>query len=53
MSAAVRRSHPKALVTGALVLGLIHYLGATTLPAPLHLAAGLDDYRQIQAIREP
>jgi hypothetical protein len=33
--------------------GLIHYLGATTLPAPLHLAAGLEDYRPIQAIREP
>jgi pPIWI_RE module N-terminal domain/RNaseH domain of pPIWI_RE len=33
--------------------GLIHYLGATSLPAPLHLAAGLDDYRPIQAIREP
>ncbi|HLO51447.1 MAG TPA: DUF3962 domain-containing protein [Kamptonema sp.] len=33
--------------------GLIHYLGATTWPAPLHLAAGLDDYRPIQAIREP
>ena len=33
--------------------GLIHYLGATTFPAPLHLAAGLDDYRPIQAIREP
>lgn len=33
--------------------GLIHYLGATTLPAPLHLAAGLNDYRPIHAIREP
>ncbi|MBD2183387.1 DUF3962 domain-containing protein [Planktothrix sp. FACHB-1355] len=33
--------------------GLIHYLGATTWPAPLHLAAGLDDYRPIHAIREP
>lgn len=33
--------------------GLIHYPGATTLPAPLHLAAGLSDYRPIHAIREP
>jgi hypothetical protein len=33
--------------------GLVHYIGATTLPAQLHLAAGLDDYRPIQAIREP
>jgi hypothetical protein len=33
--------------------GLIHYLGATKWPAPLHLAAGLDDYRPIHAIREP
>lgn len=33
--------------------GLIHYLGATTWPAPLHLAAGLNDYRPIHAIREP
>lgn len=32
--------------------GLIHYLGATTWPAPLHLAAGLNDYRPIHAIRE-
>ncbi|MFW6295645.1 MAG: pPIWI_RE module domain-containing protein [Halothece sp.] len=33
--------------------GLIHYPGATTFPSPLHLAAGLDDYRPIHAIREP
>jgi len=32
---------------------LVHYLDAITFPAPLHLAAGLDDYRPIQAIREP
>jgi len=33
--------------------GLIQYLDATIFPAPLHLDAGLDDYRPIQAIREP
>ncbi|MBD1944385.1 DUF3962 domain-containing protein [Coleofasciculus sp. FACHB-712] len=33
--------------------GLIQYLGATTLPAPLHLASQLEAYRPIQAIREP
>ncbi|MBC1238674.1 pPIWI_RE module domain-containing protein [Nostoc sp. 2RC] len=33
--------------------GLIQYLDATIFPAPLHLAAGLDAYRPIQAIREP
>lgn len=32
---------------------LIQYLDATNYPAPLHQAAGLDDYRPIQAIREP
>ncbi|MBD2465393.1 DUF3962 domain-containing protein [Oscillatoria sp. FACHB-1407] len=30
--------------------GLIHYLDATILPAPLHLAAGLDNYRPIHAL---
>ncbi|MBE9160033.1 DUF3962 domain-containing protein [Nodosilinea sp. LEGE 06152] len=33
--------------------GLIHYLGATILPAPLHLAAGLDSYRPIHALGKP
>ena len=33
--------------------GLIQYLDATIFPAPLHLAAGVDAYRPIQAIREP
>lgn len=33
--------------------GLIHYPGTTTYPSPLHLAAGLADYRPIHAIREP
>ncbi len=33
--------------------GLIQYLGTTSLPSPLHLAAGLEDYRPIHAIREP
>jgi hypothetical protein len=41
------------LVQGLRLYGLIHYLDTTTLPAPLHLAAGLDSYRPIQAIREP
>ncbi|MDJ0616457.1 MAG: DUF3962 domain-containing protein [Calothrix sp. MO_192.B10] len=33
--------------------GVIQYLDATNYLAPLHLAAGLDAYRPIQAIREP
>ncbi|MGG6270502.1 pPIWI_RE module domain-containing protein [Leptolyngbya sp. AN03gr2] len=33
--------------------GIIHYLGATNLPGPLHLASHLDAYRPIHAIRQP
>lgn len=33
--------------------GLIHYLDIIKLPSPLHLAAGLKDYRPIQAISKP
>lgn len=33
--------------------GLIHHLGATTRPAALHLASQLEQYRPIQAIKEP
>jgi hypothetical protein len=42
-----------SFVQGLRLYGLIHYLDTTILPAPLHLAAGLDNYRPIQAIREP
>lgn len=33
--------------------GIIHYLGATTLPGPLHLASHLGAYRPMHAIQEP
>jgi len=42
-----------SFVQGLRLYGLIHYLDTTVLPAPLHLAAGLDSYRPIYAIREP
>lgn len=40
-------------VQGLRLYGLIHYLDTTILPAPLHLATGLDSYRPVHAIREP
>jgi hypothetical protein len=42
-----------SFVQGLRLYGLIHYLDTTILPAPLHLAAGLDSYRPIHAISEP
>lgn len=35
----------QVLLQGLRLYGLIHYLDATILPAPLHLTAGIDQYR--------